>query len=77
MINIELNNLVDKLDFDTPSSLSKLGVYKVGLHLIQIFLAFITLCVTAPIISAENAYTVNRSYTNSSFNLKLTRKKPI
>lgn len=71
MKNIELNDLVDKLDFDTPSSLPRLGVHKVGLHLIQMFLAFITLCVTAPIISAENAYTVSRSCTSNSFNLKI------
>ncbi|KAL7335310.1 hypothetical protein PS15p_200802 [Mucor circinelloides] len=56
MISIDLNDLVDKLDFDTPSSLPKLGVYKVSLHCLQILLAFITLCVTAPVISAENAY---------------------
>ncbi|KAK4517610.1 uncharacterized protein ATC70_000950 [Mucor velutinosus] len=56
MINIELNDLVDKLDFDTPSSLPKLGVYKVALHVLQMLLAFITLCITASVISAENAY---------------------
>lgn len=61
MISIDLNDLVDKLDFDTPSSLPKLGVYKVSLHCLQILLAFITLCVTAPVISAENAYKVSRS----------------
>ncbi|GAN08458.1 hypothetical protein MAM1_0205c07970 [Mucor ambiguus] len=56
MINVGLNDLVDKLDFDTPSSLPKLGVYKVALHVLQMLLAFITLCITASVIAAENAY---------------------
>ncbi|KAL0146115.1 hypothetical protein V8B55DRAFT_1468220 [Mucor lusitanicus] len=56
MISIDLNDWADKLDFDTPSSLPRLGVYKVALHALQILLAFITLCITASVIAAENAY---------------------
>ncbi|KAL9549927.1 hypothetical protein MBANPS3_004985 [Mucor bainieri] len=56
MISIDLNDFVDKLDFDTPASLPKLGVYKVVLHVLQMLLAFITLCITASVIAAENAY---------------------
>lgn len=62
MISISLNDLADKLDFDTPSSLPKLGVYKVALHALQMLLAFITLCITASIISAENEYKVRQTY---------------
>ncbi|KAI8647665.1 hypothetical protein BD408DRAFT_398667 [Parasitella parasitica] len=56
MISLQLNDLADKLEFDTPSSLPKLGIHKIGLHVIHIILAFATLCTTVPIISAENAY---------------------
>ncbi|CEP13125.1 hypothetical protein [Parasitella parasitica] len=56
MISFQLNSLADNLEFDTPSSLPKLGIYKVGLHIIHIILAFATLCITVPIISAENTY---------------------
>lgn len=59
MISIDLNDWADKLDFDTPSSLPRLGVYKVALHALQILLAFITLCITASVIAAENAYKVS------------------
>ncbi|KAI7904251.1 uncharacterized protein BX663DRAFT_485083 [Cokeromyces recurvatus] len=44
------------LEFDLPSSLPNLGVYKVGLHLIQILTAVLVLVTTAPIISIEKRY---------------------
>jgi hypothetical protein len=53
--------LVDliELDIDTPTNLPSLGIYKVGLHLIQILFSFITFCIIVPIISIERSYTVS------------------
>ncbi|KAI9483854.1 MAG: hypothetical protein EXX96DRAFT_616812 [Benjaminiella poitrasii] len=44
------------VEFDLPSSLPNLGVYKVGLHLTQILIGIIVLATTAPIISIEKHY---------------------
>lgn len=53
--------LVDliELDIDTPANLPNIGIYKFGLHLIQILFAFLTFCILIPIISIERHYNVS------------------
>lgn len=54
---LKVVELVEFIDIDTPSDLLTLGVYKVGLHFIQLLFAFLTLCIAASVIAAERYFT--------------------
>ncbi|KAI8988283.1 hypothetical protein BDF20DRAFT_833150 [Mycotypha africana] len=60
-----------EIDFDLPPSAPNLGIYKVISHLLQIIFAFLTLCVTVPIIVAERKF-YNTSQGNPNFTLFVT-----
>jgi hypothetical protein len=49
------------LDIDTPESLPDLGIYRLGLHIIQIFFAFLTFCIVIPVISIQGHYNVSQN----------------
>lgn len=61
---LKVVELVEFIDMDTPSDLLTLGVYKVGLHFIQLLFAFITLCIAASVIAAERYFTVSKHKLN-------------
>ncbi|GAA5799274.1 hypothetical protein HPULCUR_004684 [Helicostylum pulchrum] len=44
------------LDIDTPESIPDLGIYRLGLHVIQICFAFLTFCIIIPVISIQGHY---------------------
>ncbi|KAI8068952.1 hypothetical protein BDF21DRAFT_496087 [Thamnidium elegans] len=44
------------LDIDTPESIPDLGIYRLGLHSIQILFAFLTFCIIIPVISIQGHY---------------------
>lgn len=48
-----------ELDIDTPANLPNIGIYKLGLHVIQILFAFLTFCIILPVISIEGHYSVS------------------
>lgn len=61
---LKVMELVEFIDIDTPNDLLTLGVYKVGLHFVQVFFAFITLCIAASVIAAERYFTVSKQASN-------------
>lgn len=56
-----LANLID-LDIVIPKKWPNIGIYKIGLHMMQALFSFLGFCVLTTVISAEKNYLVSEKY---------------